>query len=933
MHNHGPRKNPCPGSHKPPLGQPVPLASQPIAVGPLPSVAGAIGQSSAIPAVDAASMFSPADWGLIKHIPKSARTSCAKHLAGLLRDVVAKPRDVPGWIALLHWGGAILSVPKRGGKKHNLTSCIRKRLSEYAPTDCQKPETVNVTRKTADSPSQLLAQAVTAKLEDGNLKAAIRLLVSDSTPVLPSRDGLAKLQLKHPPATLSPGTLPPPQPDCYLQVVESDVRKALISFPAGSSGGPDGVRPQHLKDLVNCQEAGADMLSALTVFVNMVLAGHCPKEVTPVFFGGRLIALDKKSGGIRPIAIGMTLRRLVSKCANAVGVARLASLFTPRQLGVGISGGCEAAVHSARRFLQSLPADHVMVKLDFSNAFNSLHRHDMLLATRDRLPELYGYCLSAYSEPSILFYGQYSVMSNEGPQQGDPIGPLLFCNTVHPLLESLESDLLIGYLDDLTLGGAQSVVARDVERVIESGHSMGLDLNVGKCELIVQPGTQVTHPLLQSFQRVDVVDASLLGAPLFTGQTLDRFWAERCADLARAVERLKLVASQDALILLRASFSAPRVQHLLRCSPSVSHEALATFDELLRSALCHITNSVLSDNQWLQATLPVRDGGLGVRRVASLALHAYLASAASTLPLQDAILSSCTGTSDPISESYRAEWCASFGAAPVEHAGKQSTWDRPGVQSVKTQLQADLVEPCHKAAFLAAAAPHSGDWLAALPITACGLRLDDEAIRVAVDLRLGLALCVPHPCNCGAQVDARGVHAMVCKRAPGRVMRHQALNDIIARAFASAGVPVTKEPTGLSRSDGKRPDGLTLIPWQAGKPLTWDVTVASTLATSYVRSSAGAAGAAAELAATRKCAKYMDLPTAYSFQPIAFETHGPINSSAVCFLSDLGRKIRSVSGEEQETRFLFQRLSVNIQRFNAILLHDSFVPSSEEPDQ
>jgi len=35
---------------------------------------------------------------------------------------------------------------------------------------------------------------------------------------------------------------------------------------------------------------------------------------------------------------------------------------------------------------------------------------------------------------------------------------------------------------------------------------------------------------------------------------------------------------------------------------------------------------------------------------------------------------------------------------------------------------------------------------------------------------------------------------------------------IIIISFASAGFPVTKEPTGLFRTDGKRPDGLTLVP-------------------------------------------------------------------------------------------------------------------------
>jgi len=72
--------------------------------------------------------------------------------------------------------------------------------------------------------------------------------------------------------------------------------------------------------------------------------------------------------------------------------------------------------------------------------------------------------------------------------------------------------------------------------------------------------------------------------------------------------------------------------------------------------------------------------------------------------------------------------------------------------------------------------------------------------EIAVGFRLGLDLCVPHQCHCSSQVDARGLHSFVCKRAPGKSARHRALNDLIARSFASAGTPVTKEPVGMFRT-------------------------------------------------------------------------------------------------------------------------------------
>ena len=166
-------------------------------------------------------------------------------------------------------------------------------------------------------------------------------------------------------------------------------------------------------------------------------------------------------------------------------------------------------------------------------------------------------------------------------------------------------------------------------------------------------------------------------------------------------------------------------------------------------------------------------------------------------------------------------------------------------------------------------------------------------------------LCVPHNCH-GGSPDARGLHSFVCKRAPGGSARHHALNDLVVRSFASVGVPVTKEPAGLFRSDGKRPDGVSLVPcWQSGKSLCWDVTVTCPLAESYVDRASHQAGAAAELAATRKEDKYVYLGAHYIFEPIAIETLGVFNASARHLLADLGRMISINTGEARETSFLF----------------------------
>ena len=201
-------------------------------------------------------------------------------------------------------------------------------------------------------------------------------------------------------------------------------------------------------------------------------------------------------------------------------------------------------------------------------------------------------------------------------------------------------------------------------------------------------------------------------------------------------------------------------------------------------------------------------------------------------------------------------------------------------------------------------------------------------MRVAVGPRLGTPLCIPHQCPCGAQVDSVGTHGLSCKRSAARIQRHNALNDIIHRSLITAGVPSSKEPSGLIRSDGKRPDGVTQIPWSSGKCLAWDVTVVDNLASSYANLSSISAAKAAERAAENKVSKYAALLHTHDFVPIAIETLGPFNSSALSFLYHLGKRLTTASGDPRETSFLFQRLSMTVQRFNCVAFHDTFAAGS-----
>ena len=141
---------------------------------------------------------------------------------------------------------------------------------------------------------------------------------------------------------------------------------------------------------------GTVTVYALTKFINFVLQGDTLLEARSFFFGACLIDLNKLDGGVRPIAIGNVLRRLVAKCAGSSVKSNMGALLSPLQLGYGTPRGAEIVVHSACHYLSNLTNDHLMFKLDFMNAFNSIRRDRMLERVSEFAPGIFPLVFSTY---------------------------------------------------------------------------------------------------------------------------------------------------------------------------------------------------------------------------------------------------------------------------------------------------------------------------------------------------------------------------------------------------------------------------------------------------------------------------------------------------------------------------------------------------------
>ncbi|XP_056685317.1 uncharacterized protein [Spinacia oleracea] len=288
-----------------------------------------------------------------------------------------------------------------------------------------------------------------------------------------------------------------------------------------------------------------------------------------------------------------------------------------------------------------------MLLVDFSNAFNMIDRSTMLREVRRRCPSLAPWVEFCYARPARLYYEGSILLSSQGVQQGDPLGPLLFALTLHPLVhlihEKCNLDFMAWYLDDGTIIGDTTLVSSALQVITTEGPTMGLHLNVEKTEIFwptPDPRSYDSTLFPPSIARPrDGV--KLLGGPI----SLDADFCSRLIEdrVARTVGLMEVVAGlndpQSELLLLRSCVGVSRLYFSLRtCPPHMLGSAPISFDLALRKVLQDITvdgGAGFGDWQWRCGTLPFRFGGFGVYTAQASSVYAFVASRLQSLDLQN----------------------------------------------------------------------------------------------------------------------------------------------------------------------------------------------------------------------------------------------------------------------------------------------------------
>ena len=607
-------------------------------------------------------------------IPKAARTMVAR-CQDLVHEACASP------VELIQDRGAVLEIvfestvmaDSRGGKhqaKELKRKCARFLSGDWMAmwATRQKP-----TPRGEDTKDKRLLRALKKAdmlAREGRMTDAMEELNMNMTAKVGVQQ-VEELLGKHPRNPAGRSELPDDAPPGIV-LNKKILRDIALSPPPRKGTSTNGCRLEHL---ANAAEYG-DM-NLLHKACCAIAEGALSPKALRLAAIGKLVALQKPDGSVRPIGVGSARRRLTGKAMAKQENALLAAISHTRRavnFALAYPSGSEAEIWLTRARLSAHP-EEMTLQVDGVNAFNALHREPMLEACKERAPSFYRYAHAFYGAhqadmvlsmeapwpndmpvpPGVTILGSenewVSISSEVGLTQGDALAMILFCITLQGPLEAVAEafpDLDVSsFADDGRITGDGLQVVNAYHMLKQKMEDLGLMVKIK--DLKAWSPTRQPDEVVLACRAAQITlepptgGVLLLSSPLgsleWMKQAVVDQWRGKGADEMPLADRefmglagkLTMVGSmdigqaQDAMVRYVAS---SWLSYLTRTAPPAVLVALEQYDTAIGRLIMQTKGGNGPISPWIKAFshLPLKWGGWGCSSSADTMLRANVSS-------------------------------------------------------------------------------------------------------------------------------------------------------------------------------------------------------------------------------------------------------------------------------------------------------------------
>ena len=498
-------------------------------------------------------------------------------------------------------------------------------------------------------------------------------------------------------------------------------------------------------------------------------------------------------------------------------------------MSTGLKGGAEAAIHGMKNIFE-METTEAVILVDAENAFNELNRSVALHNIQYLCPNFATVLINTYRLPSRLFLvGGGEISSTEGTTQGDTLAIPFYGISLRPLINTLDYSKTnvhqVWLADDATGAGSLEHLKRWWKIVEEEGKKFGYVVKPSKSWLILKNPENLPRAqelFSETSIKITTDGQRHLGAAIGTPEYKHTYITEKVEEWCQRLKKLSAIAKTQP----HAAYSGyiigeqHKYTYFLRTLPNIS-DTLKPLDNIIEEEFIPaLLGTSISTNEREILSLPIREGGLGLRIHHQVSSSTYNASKNVTRPLTKQIEQQNQQLPDP---------------DDVKDAKARTNQHLKQIDEEKHNLLLCKQTPEMARNLEQLSEPGASSWVGAIPLKEQGLNLNRAEFNDAMCLRYDKPLKnLPSKCPCGKKFTT--THAMNCKRGGFISARHDNIRNFTARLLKEVCNDVQIEPPlqptggaqlpkGSLTEDGARPDIRARGFWRKGQQAFFDVRV------------------------------------------------------------------------------------------------------------